>query len=149
MSRKRYVPDLSGMMAECEANYLRLSKLLPDISESEIREFALDQSGVDIKVTIRVVERFIHTLTVELTIGQILHPELPPTRMTLRMYQDARMVEVVDAREGRQIKGVHTYPNEAMHHPDEKHQLNLYLGQWLRQCLTRGYEPHIELALDG
>ncbi len=37
--RRRYVPDLQEMAALCEANYLRLLKLLPE-GQSE-REFLL------------------------------------------------------------------------------------------------------------
>jgi uncharacterized protein YqiB (DUF1249 family) len=27
-----------------------------------------------------------------------------------------------------------------MHQPDEKSQLNLFLGEWLSHCLARGHE---------
>ena len=143
--RRRYVPDLTALMAECEANYLRLNKLLPTLEENDEREFVLEQAGEEIQVVIRVQERFSHTLTLEFWIGQALHPELPATCLTIRLYQDVRMAEVVDARGGRQIKGVHYYPNEWMQQPDEKHQLNAYLGQWLRHCLERGYESPYSL----
>ena len=56
------------------------------------------------------------------------------------MYHDARMAEVVSAEHARRLRSIYPYPNEAMHQPDEKAQLNLFLGEWLSHCLACGHE---------
>ena len=42
--------------------------------------------------------------------------------------------------DGRWVRSIYSYPNAAMHQPDEKSQLNLFLGEWLSHCLACGHE---------
>ena len=58
----------------------------------------------------------------------------------MQVYHDARMAEVVSAEHARRFRGIYPYPNAAMHQPDEKAQLNLFLGEWLSHCLACGHE---------
>ena len=67
-------------------------------------------------------------------------PWLPLPHMEVRVYHDARMAEVVGAENARRFRSIYTYPNAAMHQPDEKTQLNLFLGEWLGHCLACGHE---------
>ncbi|HBX56798.1 MAG TPA: DUF1249 domain-containing protein, partial [Pseudomonas sp.] len=53
---------------------------------------------------------------------------------------DARMAEVISAQSARRFRSIYPYPNAAMHQPDEKTQLNLFLGEWLSHCLACGHE---------
>ena len=45
ITRKRYVPNLISDMAECDANYLRLCQLFPQMNEEDSVEFGIDASG--------------------------------------------------------------------------------------------------------
>ena len=36
------------------------------------------------------------------------------------------------------FRGVYPYPNEQMLQPDEKYQLNHFLGEWLGYCQRHG-----------
>lgn len=54
--------------------------------------------------------------------------------LEVQVYHDARMAEVVSAEHTRRLRSIYPYPNEAMHQPDEKAQLNLFLGEWLSHC---------------
>ena len=67
-------------------------------------------------------------------------PWLPTPRLEVRVYHDARMAEVVGAEHARRFRSVYPYPNVDMHQPDEKSQLNLFLGEWLSHCLACGHE---------
>jgi len=60
--------------------------------------------------------------------------------LEVRVYHDARMAEVVSAGASRHLLGRYPYPNQAMYQPDEKSQLNLFLGEWLSHCLACGHE---------
>ncbi|MEK1941616.1 MAG: DUF1249 domain-containing protein, partial [Pseudomonas sp.] len=67
-------------------------------------------------------------------------PWLPVPQLEVRVYHDARMAEVVSAENARRFRSIYPYPNAAMHQPDEKTQLNLFLGEWLSHCLACGHE---------
>ena len=76
-----------------------------------------------------------------------LSPLFRPVMM-VRLYHDARMVEILSSQDVRQIKPRYDYPNEAMFHQDEKRQLSLFLKEWLHLCLQQGqvnisFEPKL------
>lgn len=137
--RKKYVPDLARQMADCEANYLRLMKLMPDLDNCDRRSFQLTWRQHRARIDLQVEERFTYTATVRISqrYEQAGWGEMPD--LVVRVYHDARMAEVVSRKQGRQLKGSYAYPNAQMHHPDEKAQLNQYLGEWLSQCLAHGH----------
>lgn len=140
VNEARYVPDLTGLMAECEANYARLLKLLPDMERVSLRQLAVTYpNGVAVSIRLELLEEFRYTSTVQIqhctSAGLWLHMPC----MVVRLYHDARMAEVVDAQHMRQLKGIYNYPNTQMHQTDEKVQRNLYLGEWLCYCLQHGY----------
>ncbi|MFT7337922.1 MAG: hypothetical protein ACI92B_001250, partial [Marinobacter maritimus] len=61
--------------------------------------------------------------------------------MTVRVYHDAAMAEVISCYRDTQIAPVNDYPNRFMHHPDEKVQVNGFLADWLEYCLRFGHLP--------
>ncbi|NQY62487.1 MAG: DUF1249 domain-containing protein [Alteromonadaceae bacterium] len=58
--------------------------------------------------------------------------------MMIRLYHDARMVEIISSQNVRQVKPRYDYPIEAMFHQDEKRQLSQFLKEWLHLCLQQG-----------
>lgn len=58
--------------------------------------------------------------------------------LTVRLYHDAGVAEVISSRGHRPLPGRNQYPNKFMHQPDEKVQLNRFLAEWLGFCLTYG-----------
>jgi len=136
----RYVPDLTGLMAECEANYARLLKLLPDMAQTKSRQLAITYpSGQTVRIQLELLEDFRYTSTVQIRHCASAGPWLHTPCVAVRLYHDARMAEVVDAQHLRQLKGIYNYPNAYMHQADEKVQRNLYLGEWLCYCLQHGH----------
>lgn len=139
MTKRKYVPDLSRQSALCEANYVRLLKLLPDLDARDLQEYRICAQGHRLLVRLEVEERFRYTSTV--VVSQRLEdgsPWLESPRLLVRLYHDARMAEVLCNRQRRQLSGRYPYPNPQMHQPDEKLQLNAFLGEWLSQCLHHG-----------
>jgi len=67
-------------------------------------------------------------------------PWLPVPQLQVQVYHDARMAEVISAEHARRFRSIYPYPNSAMHQPDEKAQLNVFLGEWLSHCLACGHE---------
>lgn len=139
--RERYRVDLLELQAACEANYALLWRLLPGMRErSEARRIALSQGDRSLGIVVlEVLEHCPYTTTVQIRQEHCL-PWLPVPTLDVRAYHDARMAEVVAAQEARRFRGIYSYPNAHMHHPDEKSQLNLFLGEWLRHCLACGHE---------
>ena len=139
--RERYRVDLIELQAACEANYARLMRLLPGMREAQgARRVALSQGERQLGVlALEVVESCPYTSTVQVRQEHSL-PWLPVPQLEVRVYHDARMAEVTGAQCARRFRGIYPYPNAAMHHPDEKTQLNVFLGEWLSHCLACGHE---------
>lgn len=140
-TRERYRVDLLELQAACEANYLRLMRLLPEMrNHPDTRRIAMSQGDRLLGVLVlTVTESCPYTTTVQISQQDCL-PWLPVPQMDVRVYHDARMAEVIGAENARRFRGIYSYPNAQMHQPDEKNQLNLFLGEWLGHCLACGHE---------
>ena len=139
--RERYRVDLIGLQAACEANYARLMRLLPDMRHApEARRIAVTHGDQMLGVlNLEVILTCPYTSTLRVRQEHSL-PWLPVPHLEVQVYHDARMAEVVSAEHTRRLRSIYPYPNEAMHQPDEKAQLNLFLGEWLSHCLACGHE---------
>lgn len=143
MKPRRYVPDLKRFGALCDGNYMRLHRLRKleaggqPVSEFELRR--QDQYLGRVRIEVLQVAKFTETLLLEQVhnAGRWLNnPQL-----TVRVYHDAAMAEVISCYRDRQIAAVNDYPNRFMHHPDEKVQVNSFLADWLDYCLRFGHLP--------
>lgn len=139
--RERYRVDLLGLQAACAANYARLMRLLPSMRGApDGRRVALSQGENLLGVlNLEILESCPYTTTLQVSQESSL-PGLPMPCLEVRVYHDARMAEVVASDRVRHVRSRYPYPNEAMHQPDEKAQLNLFLGEWLGHCLACGHD---------
>ncbi|WP_323846665.1 DUF1249 domain-containing protein [Microbulbifer magnicolonia] len=142
-----YRVDLPSYHADCDANYLRLCKLLPELASRRRWRYQMPHGALELAV----VERSRYTTEVRLS-AEAADGErrwLAPPQITVRLYHDARMAEVV-AVDGRgPLGGVdQAYPNPRMQRADERQQANRFLGEWLGHCLANG-RAEFELILDG
>jgi len=139
--RERYRVDLAGLQAACEANYARLMRLLPEMRTTmSSRRIGMAQGDQMLGVlALDVLLACPYTTTLRVRQEHSL-PWLPVPQLEVQVYHDARMAEVVSAEHARRLRSIYPYPNEAMHQPDEKAQLNLFLGEWLSHCLACGHE---------
>lgn len=146
MGKPRYHIDFPAHMAQCEANYWRLLKLLPDLEARDRWRFGLlTPDGSSRTVEIAVIERSRYTTTLSLSLLSLVS-SLPPERITARLYHDADVAEVLACEHGRNFESSYQYPNERMYQEDEKAQRNRFLGEWLSNCLNFGHSLQ-EIAL--
>lgn len=136
--KRRYRVDLSSLQAVCEANFFRMYQLMPDLAAQDERHILLSTADeMEQRLVMRVTERCRYTTTLTLQHEKRQEWFLPPS-MEVRMYHDARMAEVIAAYNRRRFQGVYPYPNAQMLQPDEKFQLNSFLGEWLGYCQRHG-----------
>ncbi len=139
LAKPRYRVDLCGLQATCEANYYRLLRLLPaERCAGVVREVQLARDNLDFgRMRLEVLEECPYTSVLQISLHSAL-AWLPTPRLLVRVYHDARMAEVGGMQGLRYLHGAYGYPNQAMHQPDEKAQLNGYLAEWLGQVRECG-----------
>lgn len=121
-----------------EHNYAAMVSLVPDVCRGS-DEIVLRSVRQD-ELRLRVLERTAYTLTVELIHRtERASALIPDLVMGVRMYQDARLAEVLAYQRHRRFHPVYPYPNEHMYHPDEKRQANQLLSDLLRHFIACGY----------
>ncbi|MFI0471594.1 DUF1249 domain-containing protein [Halomonas sp. HMF6819] len=140
MARAAYVTDLKSLQGECSANYARLLRLVGDMDAGQQRDITLHSDGRELGVLhLAVLEQAPYTTMVEVTQSGPLDGVLDGPKMRVHLYHDVRMAEVTDFQRERHFNGRYRYPNAKMHQPDEKLQLNRFLGEWLAHGLTHGH----------
>jgi uncharacterized protein YqiB (DUF1249 family) len=164
---KRYVVDLSATMAVCDANYIRLLKLMPHFSLDASRSFTLPTLGdlaqdtIAQSVDMVVIEAFKYTSTIRIRMGALVTSAFyHPPCILVRVYHDANTAEVVSfhepwkSGEGKSGEGksgkreewnnrVMPLPEDApQFYPDEKEQINTFLAEWLTLCIETGLDQN-------
>jgi hypothetical protein len=143
--KNNYQPNLISLMGLCANNYMLLLKLQAgNVDENQQRRFFINDL---LAYTIEVIEVTRYTslitiiqdklITVRPDVVKELYSALHP-KMTIRLYHDARMAEVISNQGITQIKPRYDYPNSGMHQQDEKQQINQFLNEWLHLCLQMG-----------
>jgi len=136
-AKRKYVPDLVKQGSVTATNYARLIRLLP--SSQETAEYLIDWQHHAYTVSISRDEEFAYTSTWTLSYWpESSSPWFNPQSFVIRLYHDARMAEVVSLKRRSQLPGRYEYPNDEMHQPDEKYQLNQHLSEWLSHCTSQG-----------
>ncbi|GAA5525151.1 hypothetical protein Maes01_01716 [Microbulbifer aestuariivivens] len=163
-AKSAYQVDLPAYHADCDANYLRLCKLLPELPTRGQWRYQMPHGALELSVLER--SRY----TTEVCLSASTHPAdggegcerhkggdghkdwMAPPKLTVRLYHDARMAEVVavDGR-GPLPEPAASAPRGERRRPqgaDERQQANRFLGEWLGHCLANG-RTEFELILDG
>lgn len=120
-------------MSECDDNYERLVRLLPDLAVRDAWTLSM-LTPVQAPVHLAVLERCPYTTTLRCSqpIGGSMAFVEPS--LTVRMYHDARTAEVTEYQNEARFAAVYAYPNANMRLPDEKVQINRLLGDLLMLC---------------
>ena len=138
----QYKVDLAGLQAVCDANYLRLLKLASQGIIGPVGSFEMikaEWANFHSEARIKILEQTRYTTLLTLEVTSPFHRWTPLPCMTVRMYHDVRMAEVIAINNYRNLNIQYEYPNQDMHQPDEKHQMNRLLAEWLESCLSTGY----------
>lgn len=154
-NRKKYQPNLVSLMSLCANNYFLFLKIQADQTQLDQQRYFFIHDHLAYAITVIEVTRYTSLITFEQKmLGQtgfeqekstsktILHSLHP--RMSIRLYHDAHMAEVISSQDIHQVKSRYDYPNKYMHQQDEKQQINQFLNEWLHLCLTHG-QVNVEL----
>lgn len=165
MRTSRYRIDLVRQMADCDANFIRLLKLMPelesfrhasivaaqDVEPAEkasqqgdnpryAREFVIHSpAGEEIRIRIGVLEVFRYTSTLAVTQITRVSQWIDPPVILVRVYHDAATAEAIAYQGHKAFLARYAIPNSRMYHQDEKRQINEFLGEWLSLCLQAGH----------
>lgn len=134
--QKKPSVDIKAHHAQCELNFHRLLNLMPRWDEGKDQWLFTLGARDTFKVHLKVLEFAPYTTTIEVLQQQ---NGLRPPRLVVRLYHDAHMAEIVSWDRHRHWKPQYAYPNPQMYHPDEKLELNRFLGEWLEFCHKQGY----------
>ena len=137
MRSRRYNIDLAAHLAECDGNYLRLTRLMPDLERGDRWDFRVLIGGSAPQVTVEVIDRCRYTTVLTLNQHSVACG-VEETRLKVRLYHDARCAEVIEFQGQRLFEPVYDYPNPKMRQPDEKAQVNRFLREFLNACLAHG-----------
>lgn len=131
-------PTVGALMILCEENYVLFSRLVPGLASRRGLLVSRVAGGVDLHLSIEAQSPY--TTQVRMTHvfsgGETDRPGArPEPDVLLRVYHDARQVEVLDLRQT-------ALPVQADYRPpalDSKWRANLFLSKWLAYCLHQGH----------
>ncbi|WNC69327.1 DUF1249 domain-containing protein [Thalassotalea nanhaiensis] len=138
----KYRPSLKGLDQSFEKNYMLITRLLGDMDIEGDERYFFITDVLEYKIAITEKTKYTHVVEFKQLVSQTeslaSKVHLPKPSMTIRIYHDARLAEVIESQYIKQIKPRYDYPNQEMHLPDEKQQTQHFLTEWLHLCLTEG-----------
>ncbi|MGL4207469.1 MAG: DUF1249 domain-containing protein [Aeromonadaceae bacterium] len=137
LQQRRHVPDLANFHRVCETNYMGLMKLMPSAAFEQGGYAFCAANGLEFHLRVLDESRF--TTLLEVAQNNENLPHYLRAYLQVRLYHDARMAEVCVSQQISRLRPSYDYPNQKMHHRDEKEQCNHFLAEWLHFCLTHGY----------
>lgn len=127
-----------------EENFRLLQRLLPELEQGADR-FVLNAAKGE-ALELLILERCRYTTMVALSQPFAIDGEwLPDLSMQLRVYHDARVVEVAAYQGCHRIPARYQVESQGRHHKDDKRQINFLLHDLLLYCLRLGYREQREL----
>ena len=135
---QRYRIDLPSHMAECDVNYHRIQKLFPGMRLEDKKSFEILFSEQAYRVTLEVLDRGPYTTTIRIKQSEKTDRWVVIPTISVRVYHDAKSAEVIRVGNQEVFHGVYEYPNRNMRQPDEKEQINKFLGEVLLLCVENG-----------
>ena len=122
-----------------ERNYSALTAMLDETSLLDMGRVQFELGSYPVELELLEETRY----TILLKISQKFSAAdslLADVIFTVRVYQDARLAEVISYQGRHRIQYKYPYPNEGMFLPDEKRQCNLLLYDWLNACSRLNYK---------
>ena len=132
------VRDIAGLIRIYEANYVRLTKLVPELAACDRAMVSRVAGALDLHL--EIIERQPYTTSLVLTYrfadrdGCVLEPNA-----RINVYHDVRAVEVVSHCRRRRSYGTRPWTPGRMPELDRKWRMNRFLLKWLRFCTFQGH----------
>ena len=123
----------------CDSNYHKLLQLIPNLNA--VQQLAIGENRYHKpQLFLRVLERNPYTLTIELSHQfKSLHELMLPA-VTIRVYLDAQLAEVISDVDRPAVRRVFQNPGELVAIRQYKWRLNYFLQKWLDHCLKTEYQ---------
>ncbi|NWO03581.1 MAG: DUF1249 domain-containing protein [Idiomarinaceae bacterium] len=143
--QQRYVVDVAELHRLTERNYAGLLPLLSQLeSEAEVALYA----GENLAFNLRNVSESRYTSDIEIEQLKPNWADYLQAKMTVRLYHDVRMAEIISSQGVTRLAARYQQPNREMRHRDEKHQVNQFLADWLTLCREQGHiQPKLSEAV--
>ena len=140
-------PTVGDLMSLCEDNFRLLTRLFPDLHQA--RGCYDSQFDAGLRLHLQVLEQAPYTTTIRFTyfFDDFVDatPGQPEPDARLRVYHDARQVEVLDLRQTA-LPLYGGYQSPALR---AKWKANLFLSKWLSYCLSEGHRFRSSAVLDS
>jgi len=133
VKKEKYVVDLKRLQTICSRNYALLLRLLPlEYIQGQQWHIELGQ-GLYFELSVSDISPYTEQFTLQQR--STLSTLVGQMDIEFRLYHDAQMVEVTKYQQQDRIRPNNPYPNDKLHHKDEKTQINALLKDWLNLAI--------------
>ena len=136
------LPKTSHQLAVCEANFLRLKKILNNFSLNKYLFETINPDSSSNPISFFVVHRTRHTLIIEAK-QKIKLKKIESLVIRIQISLDAKLAEVISFQGERAVpyfmKVLKTQSR------DEKIQQNRFLTEWLENIFANGINPQFKI----
>lgn len=136
------LPKTSHQLSICEANFLRLKKILEDFSKNKYSFETINPDSSSNPISFCVIHRTRHTLIVEAK-QKIKLKKIESLIIRIQISLDAKLAEVISFQGERAVpyfmKELKTQSR------DEKIQQNRFLTEWLESIFANGINPEVKI----
>lgn len=136
------LPKTSHQLAVCEANFLRLKKILNNFSVNKYLFETINPDSSSNPISFNVIHRTKHTLIIEAK-QKIKLKKMESLIIRIQISLDAKLAEVISFQGERAVpyfmKVLKTQSR------DEKIQQNRFLTEWLENIFANGINPQIKI----
>ena len=136
------LPKTSHQLAICEANFLRLKKILNNFSLNKYLFETINPDSSSNPISFNIIHRTKHTLTIEAK-QKIKLKEMESLIIRIQISLDAKLAEVISFQGERAVpyfmKVLITQSR------DEKIQQNRFLAEWLENIFANGINPQFKI----
>lgn len=136
------LPKTSHQLAVCEANFLRLKKILNNFSVNKYLFETINPDSSSNPISFNVIHRTKHTLIIEAK-QKIKLKKMENLIIRIQISLDAKLAEVISFQGERAVpyfmKVLKTQSR------DEKIQQNRFLTEWLENIFANGINPQFKI----
>ncbi|MCG9728574.1 DUF1249 domain-containing protein [Shewanella sp. Isolate13] len=127
--KSKYQPNVSQFLALCGRNYMHIQRWLT-LEPSEGKQWRVRGEFGQLDVCLLENTRYTQLVQISRCVGS--NEWLTTPKVSVRIYHDAKLAEVLTSQQIYQLRPVYDYPNMHMHHRDEKYQVNAFLEELLK-----------------
>ena len=136
------LPKTSHQLAVCEANFLRLKKILNDFSRNKYLFETINPDSSSNPISFFIVHRSRHTLIIEAK-QKIKLKKMESLIIRIQISLDAKLAEVISFQGERAVPYfMKVFETQSK---DEKMQQNRFLTEWLESILANGINPQVQI----